>query len=326
MKVAMYYNNNDIRIEEYPKPQMKDNEILVKVHSCGICGSDVVEWYRMPKAPLVQGHEVSGEIVEVGSSVSKFKIGDRVMVAPKVGCGECKYCLQGNSSVCPNVKVRLPGVYAEFVLVPSELVEKAVFSIPDDLSFDAATFVEPLACAVRAQKFSDVKKGDRVLVIGSGMSGLLHVKLALHNGIDVTAMDINESRLKFAEKLGAKTINVKDEIKEKFDVVILCTASLSAFENAWKSVDIGGVVVLFTVPSPDKKVVVPVNDFWRKEIRVITSYYCGPSDLEESLELISSDKIKVEDMITHKLPLDEIQKGFNLVLDGKDSLKVIIKP
>lgn len=325
MKVAVYYNNNDIRIEERPKPKINDKEILVKVHSCGICGSDIVEWYRLLRAPLVQGHEMSGEIVEVGSLVKKYNVGDRVFVAPKVGCGECKYCLKGNHSVCPNVKARLPGAYAEYVLVPEELVEKAVFTIPDKVSYDTATFIEPLACVIRAQKFSGIKKGDSVLIIGSGMSGLLQIKYAISKGAEVTATDINKKRLEFAKKLGAKAINAKNEIKEKFDVVILCTSSLSAFEQAWKSVDIGGVVVLFTVPAPDKKVIVPVNDFWRKEVKVITSYYCGPDDLEESLELISSGKILVKDMITHKLLLEEIQKGFKLVVDGKDSLKVIIK-
>lgn len=326
MKVAVYYNNKDIRIEESPKPKPNDKEILVKVHSCGICGSDIVEWYRLPRAPLVQGHEMSGEIVEVGSCVSKFKIGDRVFAAPKVGCGECKYCKKGHHSICPNVKARLPGAYSEYVLVPEELASKVVFLLPEKVSYDAATFIEPLACVIRSQKFSGIKEGDSVLVIGSGMSGLLQIKYAISKGAKVTATDINEKRLEFAKKLGAKAVNAKEDIKEKFDVVILCAASLKAFEQAWKSVDLGGVVVLFTVPSPDKKVVVPVNDFWRKEVKIISSYYCGPDDLKESLDLICSNKIEVEDMITHRLPLVDIQKGFDLVVEGKDSIKVIVKP
>tara|TARA_Y100000310_G_scaffold317216_1_gene369833 strand:- start:53 stop:1033 length:981 start_codon:yes stop_codon:yes gene_type:complete len=326
MKAAVYYNNNDIRIEDIPQPKINEKQILVKVHSCGICGSDVVEWYRLPRAPLVQGHEMSGEVVEVGSLVKNYKVGDRVFIAPKVGCGKCKYCQKSHHSVCPNVKARLPGAFTEYVLVPEELIENAVFLIPDKLSYDAATFIEPLACAIRAQKFSNIKKEDSVLVIGSGMSGLLHIKLALNKGAKVTAIDINENKLEFAKKLGAKAINAKNPPSEKFDVVILCTASLQAFEQAWKSVDLGGVIVLFTVPDPDKKVIVPVNDFWRKEVKIITSYYCGPDNLKESLNLISSGEIKVKDMITHRLPLDEIQKGFNLVLDGKESIKVIINP
>ncbi len=322
----MYYSNKDIRIEEKEKPKPKGKELLVKVHSCGICGSDVVEWYRLPRAPLIPGHELGGEIAGIGESFTDFKTGDRVFVAPKIGCGECRYCKKGHQSVCPNMDVRLGGAFSEFILVPGEMASKAVFRLPDRLSYDEATFIEPLACSVRAQRFANVRKGDRVLVVGSGMSGMLHVKLALNKGAEVTATDINKYRLDFVKKCGATAIDANEEIKGKFDVVILCAAALPAFETAWKNVDIGGVIVLFTVPSPDKQVVVPVNDFWRNEIKVITSYYCGPEDLEESLKLISEGKIGVKDMITHTLPLEKIQEGFDLVSKAGDSLKVIIRP
>ncbi len=326
MKVAVWYNNKDIRIEDRPKPAPSGNEILVKVHACGICGSDIVEWYRLPRAPLIQGHEAAGQIEKVGENITNFKVGDRVFIAPKVGCGECKYCKKGHHSICPNVKVRVPGAYSEYVLVPEELVDKAVFKIPEDTSYDTATFIVPLACVIRAQKFADIKEDDTVLIIGAGMSGLLHVKLALNKGANVTAVDINEKKLEFAKKLGATTKNATEEPSQKYDIVILCTAAMPAFEQAWESVDLGGTIVLFTVPDPEKQVVVPVNDFWRKEVRLITSYYCGPDDLEQSLDLITSKKIEVDDLITHRLPLDDIQKGFNLVCEGKDSIKVIIKP
>ncbi|MBN2043056.1 MAG: alcohol dehydrogenase catalytic domain-containing protein [Candidatus Aenigmarchaeota archaeon] len=325
MKVAVYYNNSDIRVEEREKPVPKDNELLVKVHSCGICGSDLVEWYRLPRAPLIPGHELGGEIAETGEIVTDFKAGDRVFVAPKIGCGECRYCRKGHQSVCPNVKKRLDGAFAEFVLVPEEMVKKAVFRLSESVSYDEATFIEPLACVYRAQKFAGVKKGDKVLIIGSGMSGILHIKLAIEKGANVTATDINQYRLDFAKRCGATAV-AGGEIEGKFDVVILCAAALPAFETAWKSVDTGGTIILFTVPSPDKQVVVPVNDFWRKEVKIITSYYCGPDDLEESMKLISSKKIGVEDMITHRLPLERIQEGYRLVAEAKDSLKVIIRP
>lgn len=323
MKVAVWYNNKDIRIEHRDKPKPGPKEVLVKVYSSGICGSDVVEWYRLPRAPLIQGHEFSGEIVEVGSSIKNYKIKDRVSVAPKVGCGICKYCKKGHHSVCPNVKVRLPGAFAEFVLVPEELVDKAIFLI-GDMSYDAATFIEPLACTERAQKFAALKQGDSVLIIGSGMSGLLHLKLAKTKGTRITVTDINEKRLRFAENLGAKALNAKDNLNEKFDVVIVCSAALAAFEQAWKNIDLAGTVVLFTAPSPDKNVVVPINEFWRKEVKIISSYYCSPDDLKESFKLISSGKVKVKDMVTHRLKLEDIQQGFKIVEQADDSLKVII--
>ncbi|MFC2142993.1 alcohol dehydrogenase catalytic domain-containing protein [Candidatus Aenigmatarchaeota archaeon] len=330
MRVAMYYNNRDVRIEEKETPIPKNKEILVKVHSSGICGSDLAEWYRMPRAPLVQGHEMSGEIVEVGPGIEKFKIGDRVFVAPKVGCQNCKTCSDGHESICPNVKARMPGAFAEFVCIPEEL-QKAVFSLPHDISYETATFIEPLACAIRAQKLAGVNEKDEILVIGSGISGLLHTKLAKNKGADVTAIDINEKKLEYARKFGANTIQptLQESVNssdKKFSVVILCTAALKAFETAWKSVGLGGRIILFTVPAPDKEVVVPVNDFWRKEVKIITSYYCGPDDLQKSMEYIFLKKLKVDDMITHRLPLSDIQKGFQLMADGSESLKIIIEP
>lgn len=326
MKVAVWYNNQDIRIEERDKPAPSAGEILIKTHACGICGSDIVEWYRLPRAPLVQGHEVSGEIVEVGSSISQYRVGDRICVAPKVGCGECRYCDKGHHSVCPNVKARLPGAYAEYVLIPEGLVEQAIFPIPDNLDYDCATFIEPLACVVRAQKFAGVKAGDSVLILGSGMSGLLHIKLAVHKQATVVATDINEARLKIAQKLGAQAVNAKQELKDKFDVVMVCTGAIPAIEQAWQSVDLAGTVVMFTVPHPDHEVIVPVNDFWRKEIKIISSYYCGPDDLRESFRLINSGEVIVADLITHRLPLKEIEQGFRLVTEGTESIKVIVNP
>jgi L-iditol 2-dehydrogenase len=326
MKAALWYNNKDLRIEEREKPKPYGKDLLVKIYSCGICGSDVVEWYRLPRAPLIPGHEFGGEVVDTGPDQKEYKIGDRVFAAPKVGCGECKYCRKGHHSICPNIDARLEGAFAEYVLVPDQLVDAAVFRLPDTMSYDEATFIEPLACSYRAQKFAGVRKGDRVLVIGCGMSGLLHVKLAVHAGAEVTATDINDNRLTYAANYGATPVNAGKKIKGKFDVVLLCAAALPAFEVAWESADLGGVVVLFTVPAPGKQVVVPVNDFWRKEIKIIHSYYCGPDDLKAAFDLISGKKISVEEMVTHRFPLEKIQEGYRLVTEAGKSIKVIINP
>jgi len=331
----MWYNNKDIRMEDVPTPTPGRNEILVKVMSCGICGSDIVEWYRLPRAPLVLGHEIGGEIVEVGGSVKNFRPGDRVFVAPKVPCMTCDYCKNGHYPVCSNIKDRLPGGFAEYVLVPESLVEKGTYRLPDTVTFDQSTFIEPLACVVRAQRLAGVKEDQTVMIIGCGMSGLLHIKLAKQKKCQVIATDINEKRLETARQIGADlTINAKEDVPErliaentkKADVVMLCASALSAVEQAWTCVDKGGVVVFFAVPGPDKVVTVPINDFWTKEIRIITSYYCGPPDIVDAIKLIESVQIKVDDMITHKLPLKHTAKGFQLVMDGHKSLKVIIKP
>lgn len=335
MKVSMWYNNNDIRLEEVPTPSPGEGELLVKVHSCGICGSDVVEWYRLPRAPLVQGHEVGVEVIETGRGIGKYKKGDRLFIAPKVPCLKCSYCIKGHYPQCTGVKDRLPGGFAEYILVPKELVANGSYLLPDDVTYDQSTFIEPLACVVRAQRLADVQEGQTVLILGSGMSGLLHAKLAKHKKCKVISTDINKKRLELAKSFGADfVIDAASDVPKqlinytgsKADVVIVTTSAMPAIKQAWESVDKGGAIVLFTVPGPDKDVVVPVNDFWRKEIRILTSYYCGPPDIEESLKLITNHEIIVYDLITHRLPLEESAKGFKMVLEGNEALKVIIRP
>jgi len=335
MKVSYWYNNHDIRIEEVPTPIPGPREMLVKVISCGICGSDVVEWYRLPRAPLVQGHEIGAEVVAVGNLVNKYHPGNRVFIAPKVPCMKCHYCKNGHYPQCTEVKERLPGGFAEYVLVPEVLVENGTYLLPEKISYDQSTFIEPLACVVRAQRLAGLKKGDSLMVIGCGMSGLLHIKLARAKGCKIIAADINKTRLEFAARMGADiVIDAQDDVAsllaaqngKKADVVFLCAAATSALEQAWNCVDKGGIIVLFTVPGPDKKVVVPVNDFWMKEITIRTSYYCGPPDIADAMKMIEEDIITVDDLITHRLPLIDIACGFQLVTDGRESLKVIIKP
>jgi len=335
MKISIWYNNKDIRIEDVPTPKPGPKEMLVKVISCGICGSDVVEWYRLPRAPLVQGHEIGGDVVEVGESIRNYKPGDRVCVAPKVPCLDCYYCRNGHYPVCSNIKERLPGGFAEYILVPEALVEKGTYRLPEKMTYDQSTFIEPLACVVRAQNLAGLKKGQTLLVMGCGMSGLLQVKLAATKGCTIIATDVNGTRLKFAERVGADFgIDAADDVPErllaeyrkKADVVILCTSALAAIDQAWKCVDKGGSIVFFAVPGPEKRVTVPLNDFWTKEMKILTSYYCGPPDIREAIRLLETGTIEVDDMITHRLPLKDIVKGFKLVTEGQESIKVIIKP
>ncbi|MBA4389417.1 MAG: alcohol dehydrogenase [Syntrophus sp. (in: bacteria)] len=335
MKVSYWYNNQDIRTEEVPTPIPGPKEMLIKVISCGICGSDIVEWYRLPRAPLVQGHEIGAEIVAVGSSVKKYKPGDRVFIPPKIPCGKCFYCLNEHYPQCTEIKERLPGGFAEYILVPEIFVENGTYLLPKNITYDQSTFIEPLACVVRAQRLAGIKNNDSVLIIGCGMSGLLHVKLAKTKGCKLIAVDVNKKKLEIAARMGADIIiDSVDEVAarliaengKKADVVLLCAAAEQALEQAWKCVDKGGKIVLFAVPGPDRNVVVPVNDFWMKEMSILTSYYCGPPDIIEAMKLIESGNIIVDDLITHWLPLADIAYGFQLVSEGRESIKVIIKP
>ena len=229
MKVAKWYNNKDIRIEEVPTPRPGPNEMLVKVMSCGICGSDIVEWYRLPRAPLVQGHEIGAEVVEVGEFIKKYKPGDRVFIAPKVPCMKCDYCQNGHFPVCSVIKERLPGGFAEYVLAPQTLIDHGTYRLTDNISDDQSTFIEPLACVVRAQRLAGLQNNQKVMVMGCGMSGLLHVKLAKAKKCRILATDINPRRLEIAAALGAEvTLDAAENVAErlvaenghKVDVVI----------------------------------------------------------------------------------------------------------
>jgi L-iditol 2-dehydrogenase len=336
MKVAKWYNNQDIRIEEVPTPSPGPDEMLVKVMACGICGSDIVEWYRLPRAPLVPGHEIGAEVVEVGQAVRDFNPGDRIFVAPKAPCMQCDYCKNGHYPVCTRIKERLPGGLAEYVRVPNTLIEHGTYRVPDTISYEQSTFIEPLACVVRAQRLAGgVQQGQTVMVFGCGMSGLLHIKLAKAKNCQVIATDLNAGRLELAARLGADiTIDaagnvagrLTDANDKKADVVILSTSAMSAVDQAWKCVDKGGVIVFFAVPGPDRQISIPLNDFWTKEIKILTSYYCGPPDIVDAIDLIESGSVSVDDLVTHRLPLKDVSRGFQLVLDGTESIKVIINP
>ena len=204
MLAAVYYNNHDVRIQELPKPEIGDDEILVKVMASGICGSDVTEWYRVPKAPRILGHEATGVIEQAGSKVAKYRVGDRVFVSHHVPCGKCRCCLRGNHTACETLHTTnyYPGGFAQYIRVPRINVESGVYKLPTCMSFEEGTFIEPLACVVRGQRLAGVKKDDVLLVIGSGVSGILHVQLAKRNGVKrVVVADINSYRLGLAEKL-----------------------------------------------------------------------------------------------------------------------------
>src|SRR4030043_122771 len=209
MRVAMYYNNQDVRLEEMPTPRIGRGELLVKVLASGICGSDVMEWYRLKKAPLVLGHEITGEIAEVGQDVDGYHVGDRVFVSHHVPCNTCRYCLHGLHTVCETLHTTTfdPGGFAEYLRVPPLNVDRGVFLLPDEISFEDGTFIEPLACVVRGQRLARLLPGQTVLVLGSGISGLLHVAMARASGASrIIVTDISKYRLNAALSLGADHI------------------------------------------------------------------------------------------------------------------------
>ncbi|MCZ7398437.1 MAG: alcohol dehydrogenase catalytic domain-containing protein [Candidatus Methanoperedens sp.] len=325
MKTAVYYNNNDIRIEERPKPEIKNGEILVKVKASGICGTDLMEWYRIKKAPRVLGHEMAGEIIE--SKSGKFKIGQRVFVSHHVPCNECKYCLSGNHTACETLHKGNydPGGFSEFVRVPGINVEEGTYILPDNVSYEEGTMIEPLACVVRAQRIIGVSESQTVLVMGSGISGLLNIRMAKLRKAKVIATDINEYRLKMAKECGADEVfNANEELDIKADRIVMCTGAMPAFEAAFRYIDRKGIIMLFAIPN--KTISIPNEIFWRNELTLVSSYGAAPVDLKEALGLIKAREINVKDMITHRVKLVDIQKGFRIAGEAKDSLKVVVVP
>ena len=339
MMVAMYYNNHDVRIQEMPQPEIGDGELLLKVAACGICGSDVMEWYRVKKAPLVLGHEATGEIIETGKGVKNYKIGERVFVSHHVPCNSCRYCLSGNHTVCPTLHATnyFPGGFAEYIRVPKLNVEGGVFPLPEEISFAEGTFIEPLACVLRGQRLGNFQAGQSLIILGAGISGLLHLLAARSAGAGcVVVTDVNGFRLKLAGKLGADAaISASEDIivnlrkangNRLADLVIVCTGAYSAFQQALQCVDRAGTILCFAPTEPGVSLPIPVNDFWRQSIRIAHSYGASPADILAAVELLRHRKIPVAGLITHRLGLKDAGLGFRLVAEAQDCVKVIIEP
>lgn len=339
MRVAVYYNNRDIRLEERAIPLIGPQELLVRVEASGICGSDVMEWYRVPKAPRVLGHEITGVIVEVGGGVKRFKVGDRVFVSHHVPCNTCQYCLKGHHTVCETLRTTHfdPGGFAEYIRVPELQVDRGTFFLPEEISFEEGVFIEPLACVLRGLRLARFKPGQSLFVIGTGISGILHIALARATGAGrIIASDLQESRLRAAQTFGADEILLaKDvtpenlrEMNEGYlaDLVVVCAGAISAYRQALESVERGGTVLCFAPLEPELNFVLPFFNFWNDGITLQPTYGGAPVDILQAIDVIRPHRLPLREMITHRLPLREIGLGFKLVEEGKESLKVIIEP
>jgi len=336
MKVAVYYSNSDVRLEERPVPRIAAGEILVRMMSSGICGTDVMQWYRQKKPPRVLGHEMAGEIIEAGVGVEKFKTGERVFISHHVPCYDCRYCNEGNYTACEALHTGNyePGGFSEYIRVPGANVKYGTFLLPDEMRYEDAAMIEPLACVVQGQKQLKLEKRHTVLIIGSGISGLLHIQLAKLIGATVVATDINVYRLNKALEFGADYVfhaeKYSEDVLKKVnrgqlaERVIVCAGAKQAVDAAVASVDRMGRILFFAVPEGD--ISIPSMRFWRDEIAVDFSYGAAPGDLQEALELINNGRVNVGKMITHVLPLSDIGKAFKLVSEAERSLKVVIVP
>jgi L-iditol 2-dehydrogenase len=251
----------------------------------------------------------------------------------------CKFCLNNQQTLCHTLHSTnfYPGGFAEYLRIPEINVDRGVFVLPKEMSYDEGVFIEPLACVVRGLKTAEMKPGQTVLIIGSGISGLLQIKLVkTWKARKILATDIEEYRLNAAKKFGADVvINAKDDVPELVkkhndgklaDLVIICTGAVSAVRQALKSVESGGTILFFAPTEPNVDIPFPLFDLWNKQITMVSTYAGSPEDINIAIDLIKSKKVNVIDMISHILPLSEAAKGFQLVAQAKDSMKVILKP
>ena len=340
MRAAVYYRNADVRVEEVPEPRPPGpGELLLQVDACGVCGSDTMEWYRAPKAPLVLGHEAVGRVLQTGAG-APFREGERVFASHHVPCLTCHACLRGREAACDLLRSTHlePGGFAERARVPAVNVQKGgVLRIPDALTDLEAVFVEPLGCVVRGQRSAGVRPGDSVLVLGSGAAGLLHVRLARATGAGpIVATDTNPARLAAAERSGADlTVQAGEDVVGAVrkatggrlaDVVVTSAGAPAALKQALACVEPGGTILWFAPSGPDVELALPFNACWRNEVTLTSSYAASPRDLAEALALLTTGRVRVADLVTHQLPLAEAQRAFTLVAEAREGLKVVLLP
>ena len=331
------YGVGDLRVEEVNRPTISaDDEVLIRIHACGICPSDVRPYsgVRSPSRPFpyTPGHEWVGEIVAVGDSAEGLAIGDRVVASWRVVCGECYYCIRGLHNFCENLRrERVGGGFAEYGIAPAGNLLK----IPENVPYAEACFCEPLACCTNGSLGSGIKFGDNVVIIGAGPIGLLHLQLAKHSGARVAVSDLIPERLKKAEELGADEVihaSQEDPVQRVrkltggygADVVIVCVGARRALQQALDMVGICGTVNFFAGTYPPTTLDIDPNLIHYKQIRLTGSRDFTPFHFQTALHLIEMGTVKVAPLVSHELPLARVKEGFDIVAERK-GLKVIIR-
>jgi L-iditol 2-dehydrogenase len=338
MKTAMYYGPQDMRIEETPVPKIGEDEALVEMKACGVCGSDLMDWYLSSKAPLVLGHEPAGTIAKKGDKVAGFEVGDRVFVHHHVACLKCHYCLRGDYTLCEqfhetNIK---PGGFSEYFRVPAPNLKLDTLKIPDAMPYEEATLIEPIGCCIRAIKKCDLQASDTVAVIGAGATGLIHLALSKLFGASKTFVsDLFEYRLDAARRFGADVaVNPEDEDFVKIvnaetedrgvDVAIVTAPSLQAYTTAMRICRKGGKLCVFAPTTPGKYLQVSPKELFFNELKIIPSYSTSHLETKEALEMMTFGELNVKDLITHRFKLAETAKAFKTASESNESLKVIV--
>jgi L-iditol 2-dehydrogenase len=336
MQVARLYDFGDIRVEECATPEVGPDEILVRVRACGICSGDIMPWYIRRKAPLVLGHEPVGVVEQAGAAVRDFRPGERVFVHHHAPCFDCSPCRRGEYVQCDTWRATkiTPGGMAEFFVVGATN-QRDTLKLPADVSDLDGVLVEPAACVIKSLRRSGLRPGESILVIGLGIMGMMHVRLARQMGAGmIIGADLFERRAQRARELGADAAivvagdNLVAEVKRitagaMADVVIVGPGSAAAIKTGIAAAGKGATVVQFTATPPEEEILLRPHDLYFNETRLVPSYSCGPDYTREALEAVRRGVICARELVTHQFPLGQIDAAYQQA-QKPESLKVVV--
>ena len=332
MRAAVHAGAGEIRLESRPAPAIGPGELLLRVRGCGLCGSDLAKLRGPAPRPAVLGHEVVGEVSAVGDGVADFLPGERVVVAHHVPCARCHYCRRGSASMCRAFRASNldPGGFAEYVRVPAENVRHVTFRVPAGMPDAVAAFTEPLGCCVRAIRRAGVQAEDTVLVAGLGAMGCLLLQLARLRGARVVATDPLPARRTLAQALGAERTVAPEDVEPALadssegrgaDVVVLAAAAPTLVRAAFGWARDGGAVHLFV---GEGEASVPVGELYRRELTLTATYSSSPADLAEAFDLIRCGAVRVAELCSHRVPLEQLAEAVGL-MERREALKVFVE-
>ncbi|MGC8850378.1 MAG: zinc-dependent dehydrogenase, partial [Candidatus Bathyarchaeia archaeon] len=337
MKAAMLYGPYDVRMDEVPVPKISSREILVRMRACGVCGTDVEKMHGKFITPPRLGHEVTGEVAEVGDEVKDVQVGDRIFVHHHVPCYKCHYCRHGDYTMCkefPETNLD-PCGFAEYFRVPeANVVRGAVLKLPSGIDFEKGTLIEPIACCIRGLNKSGLSVGDDVLIIGAGPIGLTMVALLRFYGAHtIIVSEVLDFRLRAAEEFGADYIvnPVGEDLRGKVseatdgrgaDLVIVAVGGSKAIAQGLDCVRKGGLLLLFGAPPRGEILSYDVSRIFINEIKIVPSYSTTEIETSMAAKLLDKHLKNIERLITHRLPLVETPQAIELASKGKDVLKV----
>jgi L-iditol 2-dehydrogenase len=340
MKAVRLQGTGRVELVELPVPSIGSGEVLLEMRACGLCGTDLSKIFGEDgsNGPVPLGHELVGVVAAVGEGVRRFAPGDRVAVAHHVPCGRCRHCRHGNEPMCPQFKASNidPGGFAELVRIPAAQVEQTTFRLPDSLPDEVGVFMEPLACALRAVKRSDVQAGDRIAVVGAGSMGLLVAQaVGLRDAVPI-CLDLREERLEMARALGigiTMNASVADLTSallgltrgQGMDGAILTAVSGPILHTTLGALRDGGRVTLFAEGSDATHLPIDLGTFWRRELCLTASYSTTPVELAEAIELLVSGAVQVRPLVSHRFDLSRFQDGVRLQREGR-ATKVLFSP